>query len=59
MKEYGLFINGQWESAKGGKTAPSINPATEEAWCTVAVADREDVRKAVAAAKSADRKSVV
>ncbi|HXC52200.1 MAG TPA: aldehyde dehydrogenase family protein [Candidatus Limnocylindrales bacterium] len=53
MKEYGLFINGQWESAKGGKTAPSINPATEEAWCNVAVADREDAQKAVAAAKAA------
>ena len=53
MKEFGLFINGQWEAAKGGKTAPTINPATEEAWATVAVADREDVRKAVAAAKRA------
>ncbi len=53
MKEYGLFINGQWEAAKGGKTAPTINPATEEPWATVAVADREDVRKAVAAAKKA------
>ena len=53
MKEYGLFINGQWEAAKGGKTAPSINPATEEAWCNVAVADGDDVRRAVAAAKAA------
>ena len=53
MKDYGLFINGQWEAAKGGKTADSINPATEEAWAKVAVADREDVRKAVAAAKKA------
>jgi aldehyde dehydrogenase (NAD+) len=51
MKEFGLFINGQWEAAKGGKTAPTINPATEEPWATVAVADREDARKAVAAAK--------
>ena len=53
MKEFGLFINGQWEAAKGGKTAPTINPATEEPWATVAVADREDVRRAVAAAKKA------
>jgi aldehyde dehydrogenase (NAD+) len=53
MREFGLFINGQWEAAKGGKTAPTINPATEEAWATVAVADREDVRKAVSAAKKA------
>jgi len=53
MREFGLFINGQWEAAKGGKTAPTINPATEEPWATVAVADREDVRRAVAAAKKA------
>jgi len=53
MKEFGLFINGQWEAAKGGKTAPSINPATEEPWATVAVADVEDARKAVATAKRA------
>jgi len=53
MKEFGLFINGQWEAAKGGKTTQSINPATEEPWATVAVADREDARKAVAAAKKA------
>jgi aldehyde dehydrogenase (NAD+) len=53
MKEFGLFINGQWEAAKGGKTAPTLNPATEEPWASVAVADREDVRKAVAAAKKA------
>ena len=58
MKEFGLFINGQWEPAKGGKTAPTINPATEEPWATVAVADREDVRKAVAAAKQAHDRGV-
>ena len=55
MKEFGLFIDGEWQAAKGGKTAPTINPATEEPWATVAVADREDVRKAVAAAKKRPR----
>lgn len=53
MKEFGLFINGEWQAAKGGKMAPTINPATEESWANVAVADREDVHKAVAAAKRA------
>ena len=53
MKEFGLFIDGEWQAAKGGKTAPTINPATEEPWATVAVADREDVQKAVKAAKRA------
>ncbi|MEB2284943.1 MAG: aldehyde dehydrogenase family protein [Myxococcales bacterium] len=58
MKEFGLFIDGEWHAAKGGKTAPTINPATEEPWATVAVADREDVRKAVAAAKKAHDRGV-
>ncbi len=53
MKEFGLFINGHWEAARGGKTAPTIDPATEEAWATVAIADREDVHRAVQAAKKA------
>ena len=53
MKEFGLFINGEWQAARSGKTAPTINPATEEAWATVAVADREDLHRAIAAAKHA------
>ena len=53
MKEFGLYIGGKWEAAKGGKTAETINPSTEEPWAKVAVASREDVEKAVASAKSA------
>jgi aldehyde dehydrogenase (NAD+) len=53
MKEFGLYINGRWEAAKGGKTAETFNPATEEPWAKVAVASREDVERAVAAAKQA------
>ncbi len=51
--EFQLFIDGKWQPAKDGKTAETINPATEEPWATVAVADREDIEKAVAAAKRA------
>ena len=50
MKEFGLFINGEWEAAKGGATMESINPATEEPWVKVAKADAGDVDRAVAAA---------
>jgi aldehyde dehydrogenase (NAD+) len=52
MKEFGLFINGEWEAAKGGATMESINPATEEVWANVAKADESDVERAVAAAKA-------
>jgi aldehyde dehydrogenase (NAD+) len=51
MRELQLFINGKWTPARSGKMAPSLNPATEEPWATVAAAAREDVDDAVAAAR--------
>lgn len=29
-KKYGLFINGEWVDAEGGKTFETFNPATGE-----------------------------
>ena len=51
--EYGLFINGKFVPAKGGKTFTTINPATEETLTKVAFAAPSDVEKAVAAARTA------
>ena len=51
--EYGLFINGKFVPAKGGKTFTTINPATEETLTKVAFASSFDVDKAVAAARAA------
>ena len=51
--EYGLFINGKFVPAKGGKTFTTINPATEETLTKVAFASSSDVEKAVAAARAA------
>ncbi|CAG9820636.1 unnamed protein product [Phaedon cochleariae] len=48
-----LFINGEFVDAENGKTTPSINPATEELICDVQCASKNDVDKAVAAAKAA------
>jgi aldehyde dehydrogenase (NAD+) len=53
MREFQLFIDGQWRPARSGRTAPTINPATEAPWATVAAAGREDVDDAVAAARRA------
>jgi acyl-CoA reductase-like NAD-dependent aldehyde dehydrogenase len=47
MDTYGLFIDGAWCDAEGGRTVPTINPATEEAWATVAAASTNDARRAV------------
>ena len=51
--EYGLFIDGKFVPAKGGKTFTTINPATEETLTKVAFAAPSDVDKAVAAARTA------
>src|SRR5205814_9948618 len=53
MPEYQLYIDGQFCDAEGGKTADSINPATEEPWARVARASRKDTQRAIAAARRA------
>jgi len=51
--EYGLFVDGEFEPAKKGRTFPTINPATEEPLAKVALAGQADVDRAVAAARAA------
>src|SRR5713101_771666 len=53
MQEYKLYIDGQFCDAEGGKTADSINPATEEPWARIARAGRRDTQRAIAAARRA------
>ena len=48
-----LFINGKWVEAASGKTFPSYNPATGEVLANVAEGDREDIDRAVKAARAA------
>lgn len=48
-----MYIDGQWQDAKSGKTAPVINPATGEIIAQAADGDQRDVEKAVAAANAA------
>ena len=47
-----LFIGGRWVEAASGKTFDSINPATGEILAKVAEGDREDVDRAVKAARA-------
>ena len=51
--EYGLFVNGEFGPAQGGKTFATVNPATEETLSKVALASGKDVDRAVAAARTA------
>src|SRR5665811_14729 len=48
-----MFINGKWVNSASGKTFPSYNPATGEVLAQVAEGDREDIDRAVKAARRA------
>ncbi len=52
-KKHKLLINGKWVEAASGKTFPSYNPATGEVLAQVAEGDREDINRAVSAARAA------
>src|SRR5271166_1881067 len=48
-----MFIDGKFVDAASGKTFPSYNPATGEVMAKVAEGDREDINRAVQAARKA------
>ena len=48
-----MFIDGKWVPAASGKTFPVYNPATGEVMAQVAEGDREDIDRAVKAARKA------
>jgi phenylacetaldehyde dehydrogenase len=48
-----LLINGKWVEAASGKTFPTYNPATGEVLANVAAGDKEDIDRAVKAARAA------
>ncbi len=48
-----MFINGKWADPASGKTFPVYNPATGEVMAQIAAGDREDINRAVEAARNA------
>jgi aldehyde dehydrogenase (NAD+) len=52
-ERYGLFVDGDWLSARSGELHPSVSPATEEPLAEVSYAGAEDVDLAVQAARGA------
>jgi phenylacetaldehyde dehydrogenase len=48
-----LLINGQWVESASGKTFATYNPATGQVLANVAEGDREDIDRAVKAARAA------
>lgn len=53
---YGLFIDGEFTEAAGGKVFKTVSPANEEVLSEVAQAGSEDVERAVRAARKAFEK---
>ncbi len=53
MKNYKMFIGGEWVDADSGKTYTAVNPATGELIARIPLADKKDVDKAVVAARKA------
>ena len=53
MKNYQLFINGQWTSSSTGQTDDIINPADESLVGQVQMASESDAEKALQAAEAA------
>src|SRR3981189_522444 len=47
-----LFIGGRWVEAASGKTFPTLDPSNGEVLAKVAEGDREDVDRAVKAARA-------
>src|SRR3989337_4181979 len=56
IRKYGLFMDGKEINSVSGKTYIRENPATEEPFAEIAEAQREDVDRAVKAAKRAFEK---
>ncbi|MEK4028110.1 aldehyde dehydrogenase family protein [Pseudobacillus sp. FSL P4-0506] len=53
VKQYQLFIDGKWTDSALGKTFESVNPGTGEVHAIVAEGGKEDIDRAVKAARRA------
>ncbi|HXY04745.1 MAG TPA: aldehyde dehydrogenase family protein [Terriglobales bacterium] len=52
-RRHKMLINGKWVDSASGKTFPTYNPATGEVLAEIAEGDREDINRAVDAARNA------
>ena len=53
VRRYKMLIGGEWVEARSGKTFESVNPYTGKVWATAPEAGKEDVDRAVRAAREA------
>ena len=53
IKNFKMYINGEWVESSSGKKIETLNPETNKVWATVPEASEADVDKAVKAAQKA------
>lgn len=53
LKQYKMFVGGEWVAAASGAVFESFNPYTGKAWAAIPKGDKADVDRAVEAAKAA------
>ena len=53
LKNFKMYINGEWVESSSGKKIETLNPETNKVWATVPEANEADVDKAVKAAQDA------
>ncbi len=53
MKNYKLYINGEFINSSSNKSFQTIDPSTEQPWANIAEANKEDVNNAVESAYNA------
>ena len=53
LKQYKMFINGEWVDSESKKTFETLNPEHNEPWAVVPEANAKDVDNAVKAAQKA------
>ena len=53
LKQYKMFINGEWVDSESKKTFETLNPEHNEPWAVVPEASAKDVDNAVKAAQKA------
>jgi aldehyde dehydrogenase (NAD+)/betaine-aldehyde dehydrogenase len=47
IKNFKMYINGEWVESSSGKKIETLNPETNKVWATVPEASEADVDKAV------------
>ena len=53
LKQYKMFIDGEWVDSESKKTFETLNPENNEPWAVVPEASTKDVNRAVKAAQKA------